>query len=290
MRMKKTRFRAYQLGDKGSSFSYTVDDNFTLIEARFNATNAPSICHEMKITGASNLANLHITGWDKDHCSESELPAILEYLKPEKIQYPGYEPDTDCGKACKRMIEDYCTKQKKVGVRYTPDYVNGLSVGKERGYSTIIYNPIDGEGNHNDNSIAALFRAGRFTVLSLGDCESEHIAKRIQMGSMAANETDVLILAHHGANNGFTTDEFIKAIKPSIAICSSNYDNQYEHPRGEVRQILHQNNVHLFTTKTGDVIVECNEDNKVHVKNLVSNNTKINSSYTFTSRCIVSES
>lgn len=287
--MKKTRFRAYQLGDKGSSFSYSVDDNFTLIEARFNATNAPSICHEMKITGANNLSNLHITSWDKDHCSESELPVILEYLKPEKIQYPGYEPDTGCGKACKRMIEDYCTKQKKVGVRYTPDYVNGLDAGENLQYSTIIYNPIDGEGNHNDNSIAALFRAGRFTVLSLGDCESESIAKRIQAGTIATKETDVLILAHHGADNGFTTDEFIKAINPRIAICSSNYDNQYEHPREEVRQILIQNNVHLFTTKTGDVIVECNEDNKVHVKNLVSDNTKLSSAYTFTPRCTVPE-
>lgn len=287
--MKKTRFRAYQLGDKGSSFSYSVDDNFTLIEARFNATNAPSICHEMKITGANNLSNLHITSWDKDYCTESELPVILEYLKPEKIQYPGYEPDTGCGKACKRMIEDYCTKQKKVGVRYTPDYVNGLDAGENLQYSTIIYNPIDGEGNHNDNSIAALFRAGRFTVLSLGDCESESIAKRIQAGTIATKETDVLILAHHGADNGFTTDEFIKAINPRIAICSSNYDNQYEHPREEVRQILIQNNVHLFTTKTGDVIVECNEDNKVHVKNLVSDNTKLSSAYTFTPRCTVQE-
>lgn len=290
MRMKKTRFRAYQLGDKGSSFSYSVDDNFTLIEARLNATNAPSIYHEMKITGANNLANLHITSWDKDHCSESELPDILEYLKPEKIQYPGYEPDTDCGKTCKRMIEDYCTEQKKVGVRYTPDYVNGLDAGENLQYSTIIYNPIDGEGNHNDNSIVALFRAGRFTVLSLGDCGSESIAKRIQTGTIATKETDVLILAHHGADYGFTTDEFIKAINPRIAICSSNYDNQYEHPREEVRQILYQNNVHLFTTKTGDVIVECNEDNKVHVKNLVSDNTKLSSAYTFTPRCTVPES
>lgn len=49
MRMKKTRFRAYQLGDKGSSFSYSVDGNFTLIEARLNQTNDPSICDEMNI-------------------------------------------------------------------------------------------------------------------------------------------------------------------------------------------------------------------------------------------------
>lgn len=290
MRMKKTRFRAYQLGDKGSSFSYSVDGNFTLIEARLNQTNAPSICDEMDIIGANNIDTLHITSWDKDHCSDTELPIILKYLKPNIIHYPGYEPDTDCGRKCKNMIEVYCREQHKYSIEFTPNYINGLDAGERLQYSTIIYNPIDDEGNHNENSIAALFRAGRFTVLSLGDCESEHIAKRIQTCSIAAKETDILILAHHGADNGFTTDEFIKAIKPSIAICSSNYDNQYEHPREEVRQILYQNEVRLFTTKTGDVIVECNEDNKVYVKNLVSDNTKINSSYTFTPRCTVPKS
>lgn len=61
MRMRKTRFRAYQLGDKGSSFSYSVDGNFTLIEARLNQTNGPSICDEMDIIGANNIDTLHIT-------------------------------------------------------------------------------------------------------------------------------------------------------------------------------------------------------------------------------------
>ena len=33
-----TRFRAYQLPNKGSSFSLSVDNHFTLIEARYNET------------------------------------------------------------------------------------------------------------------------------------------------------------------------------------------------------------------------------------------------------------
>lgn len=33
-----TRFRAYQLPNKGSSFSLNVDNHFTLIEARYNET------------------------------------------------------------------------------------------------------------------------------------------------------------------------------------------------------------------------------------------------------------
>lgn len=277
--MKKTRFRAYQLGDKGSSFSYSVDNKFTMIEARLNKINLPNILSEMRTVGASN-----ITSWDEDHCSQLELPYILQDLRPEMVQYPGYDPDSDCGKVCKKMIEEYCAQQRKANIKFTPEFVRSLSAGQEGGYNTIIYNPIMKDGNHNDNSIVAFFRSGRFTVMSLGDCESHNIAKRIQSCTIATKETDVLILAHHGADNGFTTDEFIKAIKPRIAICSSNYDNQYEHPKDKVRQILYQNGVRLFTTKTGDVIVECNEDNLVRVNNLISCNETISSSFVFSPR------
>lgn len=47
-----------------------------------------------------------------------------------------------------------------------------------------------------------------------------------------------MILAHHGADNGFTTKKFIEELNPSVAICSSNYDNEYDHPREEIRKIV----------------------------------------------------
>ena len=40
---KITRFRAYQLGVKGASFSLAVDDDFTLIEARLNDSNRANV-------------------------------------------------------------------------------------------------------------------------------------------------------------------------------------------------------------------------------------------------------
>lgn len=41
------------------------------------------------------------------------------------------------------------------------------------------------------------------------------------------NEVDILILAHHGADNGFTTPEFLQTLSPRLAICTSDYGNQY---------------------------------------------------------------
>lgn len=281
--MKKTRFRAYQLGEKGSSFSYSVDEYFTLIEGRYNEVNKANVLYEMNCAGATRVSCLHITSWDEDHCKELELRNILNELSPLRIEYPGYEPDSDCGKACKKLIQNYCVRNNILAQAVTPDYINSLDAGVTKQYTDILYNPIDNHTSHNDNSIVKLFRQGRFTLLSLGDCESKEIAQTIEKGSIASTEVDVMILAHHGADNGFTTEEFVNNINPKVAICSSNYDNQFEHPRQEVRNILynHKPIIPLYTTKTGDVVITCNEDNIVHVYNLISNNTKISSLKTF---------
>jgi competence protein ComEC len=280
---KKTRFRAYQLGTTGSSFSYSVDGNFTLIEARLNETNYPNIIAEMKESGCSTINCLHITSWDKDHCNDEELKLILQYLKPVRIEYPGYTPDTDSGKNSLRAIQNYAATK----VSYNPSYINALEAGKKDGYNDIVYNPKEESAKHNDNSIVKLFRRGRFTILSCGDCESPDIAENIMSGDIATSETDVLILAHHGADNGFTTKKFIQAIKPKVAICSSNYDNQFEHPKQEIRTILYEEHIPLYTTKTGDVIILCKEDNIVHVYNLIADSTEISSKKTFIPKCTV---
>ncbi|GHT19761.1 hypothetical protein AGMMS4957_04770 [Bacteroidia bacterium] len=283
---QKTRFRAYQLGTPGSSFSYSVDNHFTLIEARINATNGDNIITEMKIVGCETISCLHITSWDKDHCDYEELKLILEYLKPKRIEYSGYSPDTDCGKNSLKAIKEYCLKNNAIQKSISPDFVNSLKPGKERMYSNIVYNPTNNSDKHNDNSIVQLFRSGRFTVLSLGDCEDAAIAKSIMDCNIADSETDVLILAHHGADNGFTTREFLRAIKPKIAICSSDYDNEYDHPRQEIRNILYQEGITLYTTKTGDVIIICEEDNVVHAYNLKANSDEISSKMTFSPKTV----
>lgn len=278
---KITRFRAYQLGVKGASFSLAVDDDFTLIEARLNDCNRANIFNEMRIAGAKSLSLLHITSWDVDHCNPDELYDILHDLKPQRIQYPGYRPDSDSGKKSLKMISDYLSQKQICGIEISPKYVNALEAGESARFSTILYNPTVEYEKHNDMSIVALFRKGRFTVLSLGDCESPEIANTIMNCSIANSETDVMLMAHHGADNGFTTEEFIKKIAPKIAICACDYDNQYDHPRKEVREILHNNDVRFFTTKTGDVLIVCDVNNNVHVTNYIGNGTKVSSTFDF---------
>ena len=45
-------------------------------------------------------------------------------------------------------------------------------------------------------------------------------------------------------------------------------DNQFEHPAQFIRDLLYYSGITLFTTKTGDIIIECKEDNIVRAYNL----------------------
>lgn len=278
-----TRFRAYQLGSAGSSYSYFSGGKFVLIEGRYCEENEPSIKQELRICGVEQISTLHITSWDQDHCSPSQVKRILENLKPSKVEYPGYAPHTDCGKESLEIIKAYKANNSKPRViSVTPEYIESLDSASSYGYRNIMYWPkeIDAE-NANDNSTVKQFRSGSFNVLSLGDVESTQISSYLRRTRTVNSEVDVMIMAHHGADNGFTTSAFLKAVRPTLAIATSNYGNQFDHPKPEIRELLHKHEVRLFTTKTGDVIVKSigNHTGQFEVINLKAGSTEVSSRY-----------
>lgn len=286
----KTRFRAYQLESAGSLFSYFSGVTFTLIEARLGETSKRNLLSELRICNKVYIDVLHITSWDRDHCSPKQLQEILTELKPKRIEYPGYKPETDAGRESLKIIKSYRLYKITSQIykqSITPEYIESLNKANGYGYKDIVYWPkeIDSECANN-NSTVKQFRSGCFNVLSLGDVESSDISSYIRRARTVNSEVDVMIMAHHGADNGFTTSSFLKIVKPTIAIVSSNYANQYQHPKQEIRDLLHKNEIKLFTTKTGDVVIESISTHKGRYKvtNLKANSTEVSSCYEFTAR------
>jgi competence protein ComEC len=258
---KPTRFRAYQMECAGSSFSYWANDHFTLIEGIATECNQSEILAELKICGKSQVDCLHITSWDNDHCSTGGLEWILKNLRPRRIEVPGYVGTSDCAKESRKLIEAYRQGQERASKQVKvqpvdPPYIKTLATTKGWSYENVFYHPKSIRDKDNDNSTIKLFRSGSFNVLSLGDVEDHDIAAMLMRDTTLQREVDVLILAHHGADNGFTTKNFIQKLKPHVAIATCNIDNQHDHPRDAVIDILKSENVPTFTTKTGDIIVE----------------------------------
>ena len=243
----------------------------------------------MSRCGVESADTLHITSWDADHCNSNELEELLALVRPSIIECPGYNPYTDCGDGCLEIIGRYkdsrrFSNRETVIKHITPKYISNLLNAEGLAFRHTFYNPLHVDPTcANDNSTVKHFRTGSFNVLSLGDVESPFISARLRRSRILRRETDVMILAHHGADNGFSTKRFISNLQPSLAICSADYDNQYDHPREEIRELLYEHRIRLMTTKTGDVIIRSIGDHsgRFEAINLKANSTELSSSCIF---------
>lgn len=258
MKSVKTRFRAYQLQQSGSLMSYVAGDHFTLIEARIGPISQPHIEEELELAGKMKIDTLHITSWDNDHCKLNDLIHILNNYYPSRIEYPGYPPHCNHAQDCLNEILKY--KRRKAAatvVKVDPNYIDSLNtVDDSQFYKDIYYHPKVMYSSSNDNSLVKMFRKGCFNVLSMGDVEHQNISSCIRRSQKACKEVDILILAHHGANCYTNSKNFLSHIKPKVAICTSPYGSQHAHPRQEVRDSLYDLEIPIYTTKTGDIIIE----------------------------------
>ena len=108
-----TRFRAYQLGSAGSSFSYFANGHFTMMEGRLTEQSRPSVVREMELCGVTSADTLHVTSWDADHCAASELEELLALISPDHIECPGYDPHCDHAENAASIIEAYRDSHRK---------------------------------------------------------------------------------------------------------------------------------------------------------------------------------
>lgn len=259
----RTKFRAFQLEGEGSLFSFYKNGIYTLIEARLPQGGIEVLVRDLKIHNMEQADLLHITSFDNDHCNSTDLIQIINHLRPRIIEVPDYFPDSIDGQLCWRLVHKYEIIHQPLvhNVRViSQEYIRSLQTASPKGTTDIVYESEYNCDNKNDMSLIRLFRSEGFNVLSLGDCESWELGVRLSRCSFLQTEVDVMILPHHGADNGFLTGELLDLIKPKIAICSSNRGNMYGHPTQEIRNLLNSKGIPLYTTKDQDVVVYQDDD------------------------------
>lgn len=105
--------------------------------------------------------------------------------------------------------------------------------------------------NPNDNSVIVSleYKGNRF--LFTGDTEAAVERKIVGMG--VDLKADVLKVGHHGSNTS-TTDGFLSAIKPQVAVIEVGAKNRYGHPRKEVLDRLEKNGIKYYRTDTDGMV------------------------------------
>jgi competence protein ComEC len=99
----------------------------------------------------------------------------------------------------------------------------------------------------NNDSLVLRLKFGKETLLVPGDAEKQ--AERTMLAEYPGEElqADVLKVGHHGSKSS-TTQEFLEAVHPKIAIISAGEDNPYGHPSRELLERLENAGVRVLRT------------------------------------------
>lgn len=87
----------------------------------------------------------------------------------------------------------------------------------------------------NDTSIIMRLEYNGYSLLFTGD--AEYTSEYMVIDSGVALESDVLKVAHHGSKSS-STNEFLEAVNPQIAVISCGKDNRYGHQDAETLEKL----------------------------------------------------
>lgn len=87
--------------------------------------------------------------------------------------------------------------------------------------------------NSNNTSIVAQLVYKDFELLLTGDIEKKIEKELVEHPPAGGLTSDILKIAHHGSKTS-TTEDFIKAVNPLVAVIQAGKDNSYGHPHQSV--------------------------------------------------------
>ncbi|MBU1046112.1 MBL fold metallo-hydrolase [Patescibacteria group bacterium] len=187
-----------------------------------------------------------LTHPDKDH-----LFGLIETLKRYKIKnilWTGVNSDSALFQEWKKAIE-----KEGANIWIAKQGLN-IDISIYR-YINVLY-PFEGledrsVSNLNDTSIVLMLDSNGERILLPGDASSQ--TENLLIENNLPISADILKIAHHGSKYS-SSDDFLKAVNPSVAVISVGENNLYGHPAPEVLASLTDSGINILqTSKQKDI-------------------------------------
>ena len=130
----------------------------------------------------------------------------------------------------------------------------------------LVLNPPAGDSGTDlhENSIALAIVFGEFQYVITGDAETAAEQRMVDDWS-ADLDADVYQAGHHGSSTS-STDPFLDAVAPEVAVISSAYDSQYGHPHDEVLTAFSERDIETYWTGVhGDIILSTDGNGSISI-------------------------
>jgi len=123
---------------------------------------------------------------------------------------------------------------------------------------------ITGSGSDpNLNSVVARLTYGRVAALFTGDMEALNESQLLDLGDDVRSA--VLKVAHHGSDTG-TTETFVDAVRPAVAVISVGALNPFGHPDPDTLAVLEERGASVYRTDEHGAVIIQTDGRRVRVR------------------------
>ena len=208
----------------------------------------------------NKLDYIMISHFDSDHCNG--LIDVIQKLEVKNILISKQAYFCDEYKNIANIIN-----LKRIKVTFVKQG-DKLNIDKNINLD-IFYPPKNLEYDDlNNNSIVAKLTYKKFSILFTGDIEKseENIVDKFTANEL---KSTIIKVPHHGSKTS-SSEEFIKAVNPKIALIGVGENNKFGHPNGDVLQRLNDINCTIYRTdKMGEIEIRVSNKGKLKLKKLL---------------------
>ena len=192
----------------------------------------------------TSLKYLILTHTDADHIGSADY--VVENYDVDTVMMTDYEATT---KTYERLLTAIENKNTNVIIAES-GYVFTLGA-----LQMTVIGPAEKINDPNEMSLVIKAEHGDTSVMLTGDAEFESEAAILKHWSDESLQVDILKVGHHGSRTS-TTDEFLAAMNPSVAVISCGEGNSYGHPHEEIVDKLTEKGIKIYRTdKDGTIVI-----------------------------------
>lgn len=254
---------------QGDSTLIRVNDKSILIDGGGSAFESKSDVGEMTLLpylldrGLISIDYVIVSHFDADHYKG--LIYVVENLKIKNIVI------STLGQESNDFNEFIALVRKKNINILEVNMGDILKIGKAK--MEVLYpnkEPIN-DNVKNNNALVFKFIWNDFSILFTGDIEevAEEKILSIYKNNLEKLQSTVLKVAHHGSKTS-STNSFLEAVNPQIALIGVGKNNKFGHPNQGVIDRLNNLNCKIYRTdEMGEISISVNKKHKIRVEGFI---------------------
>ncbi|OJF96488.1 ComEC/Rec2 family competence protein [Alkalibacterium sp. 20] len=254
-REKLADYHFFDMGQGSSVLLEAFDGTTILIDTGRYDDSDPRIINylndEIGIGGEIDL--LIFTHNDSDHIGNGDL--VLDYFQVNEVWMNGMDHTS-------QTYSDVLDALLESDVIYA-EPKNGYTT-EIGAFSIEVLHPLENEkqGSQNDESIVTRITLGDTVMMHMGDVNMA-VEERILNEVSTGLQSDIIVLGHHGSS---TSEDWLQAINPSVAIYQAGAGNHSGHPDREIVQLFEGHPAELLGTDNyGTIHIVVNENNQIDI-------------------------